>query len=49
MSVLPAAIISVRECVFNAAVCLHVLVKFWMDQSCGIFICEGFTLAVGTF
>ncbi len=48
IGVLPVAIVSIRECVFNAAVCLHILMEFWMDQSRRVLVREGFALTVGT-
>ncbi len=46
IGVLPVAIVSIRECVFNAAVGLHILVEFWMDQSRRVLVREGFALTV---
>lgn len=47
MGALPVAVVSICECVFNAAVSFHVLMEFWMDQSRRVLVREGFTLAVG--
>lgn len=46
MGALPVAVVSICECVFNAAVSFHVLVEFWMDQGRRVLVREGFTLAV---